>query len=298
MSVKQFGDEIVAAVRALIDARVADVNERIALVQSELAALVASKIAEAIAQLPVPKDGVDGKDGRDGIDGKDGAPGKDGEKGQDGVDGKDGRDGIDGKDGADGRHGKDGKDGIDGKDGAPGLDGKDGLRGEKGADGRDGKDGISGKDGRDGMDGKDGEHGRDALEIRPVELDATKSYPRGTYAFYRGGLIHAQRKTSPLLNGGLEAAGWMVAVNGIASMEVDRSEHGARFIVRTTAGEVNKVPIPSYRQIFKLGETYLLGDMVTFGGSVWAATKDNAQGKPGEPGSDWVLAVKHGRDLR
>jgi hypothetical protein len=271
MSVKQFGDEIVAAVRALMDSKIADVNARIELVQSELAALVASKIAEAIAQLPVPKDGVDGKDGRDGIDGKDGAPGKDGEKGQDGV---------------------------DGKDGAPGLDGKDGLRGEKGVDGRDGKDGISGKDGRDGIDGKDGQHGRDALEIQPVDLDTTKSYPRGTYATFRGGLVRAARKTSPLLTGDLESAGWQVIFNGIAEMEVEESERGARYIVRTTAGTVLKVPTPSYRQIYKAGEKYLRGDMVTFGGSVWAATKDNPQGKPGEPGSDWVLAVKHGRDLR
>lgn len=39
-------------------------------------------VAEAFSLMPVPKDGIDGKDGapgKDGIDGKDGAPGKDGE---------------------------------------------------------------------------------------------------------------------------------------------------------------------------------------------------------------------------
>jgi integrin beta 3 len=94
--------------------------------------LLMKAVADAVAAMPVPKDGADGRDGKDGADGKDG---RDGEKGLDGKDGADGRDGLDGKDG---------RDGVDGKDGMPGL------QGEKGIDGRDGMDG---KDGRDGIDG-------------------------------------------------------------------------------------------------------------------------------------------------
>jgi hypothetical protein len=56
-------------------------------------------VKEAVAQMPLPKDG------------KDGAPGKDG------LDGADGENGIDGKDGASGKNGIDGKDGSDGEDG-------------------------------------------------------------------------------------------------------------------------------------------------------------------------------------
>jgi hypothetical protein len=343
MSVKQFGDEIVAAVRALIDARVAEVNAlieaRISEVNARFAALpvpqdgkdadpidVKAIIAEIIAGIPAPQDGKDADESAVAALVLAQIP-----KPKDGEDGKsvtiaDVTPMIAEEVSKTLATWPRPKNGEPGKDAAP-VD-IDALKSAVLKEIPLPKDGtsVSMEDVRDALDTefakwssaqhpvildmvqramdrmpkpKDGEDGRDALEIRPVELDVTKSYPRGTYAFYRGGLIHAQRKTAPLLlNGDIETAGWMVAVNGIASMEVDRSEHGARFIVRTTAGEVNKVPIPSYRQIFKLGETYLLGDMVTFGGSVWAATKDNAQGKPGEPGSDWVLAVKHGRDLR
>lgn len=92
---------------------------------SEEVRQIALEIVESrIADLPKPRDGVDGAPGRDGVDGKDGAPGRDGVDGKDGApgaDGKDGRDGLAGVPGAPGR------DGVNGKDGAPGADGRDGL---------------------------------------------------------------------------------------------------------------------------------------------------------------------------
>jgi hypothetical protein len=108
----------------------------------ELEPIIADHVQKAVAAIPAPKDGADGKNGADGIDGKDGT---------NGIDGKNGTDGIHGKDGLDGKNGRDGLDAVEfirsegnlivtlsngttkdlgpinGKDGAPGKDGRDGL---------------------------------------------------------------------------------------------------------------------------------------------------------------------------
>lgn len=51
-----------------------------------------------------------------------------------------------------------------------------------------------------------------------------------------------------------------------------------------------------YREIYKAGEAYERGDVVTWDGSIWIARSDTP-GKPGE-GDGWRLAVKRGRDGR
>lgn len=105
---------------------------------------VTAQVARALAELPRPKDGVDGKDGAEGMAGKDGAPGQRGEVGETGPmgpPGESGRDGINGKDGQAGINGKDGTEGREGRDGMPGVPGREG---EKGLDGLNGKDGVDG----------------------------------------------------------------------------------------------------------------------------------------------------------
>ena len=59
---------------------------------------------------------------------------------------------------------------------------------------------------------------------------------------------------------------------------------------------VTKTAFPVYRDVFKVSEKYEASDMVTSGGSVWMALKDNPEGKPGDVGADWKLVVKRGRD--
>lgn len=56
-------------------------------------------------------------------------------------------------------------------------------------------------------------------------------------------------------------------------------------------------PVAIYRGVFKDGETYAVGDMVTWGGSVWSCTNASAE-KPGDGAKGWMLAVKKGRDGR
>jgi integrin beta 3 len=55
------------------------------------------------------------------------------------------------------------------------------------------------------------------------------------------------------------------------------------------------LPIPVYRGVFKEGETYEPGDMVTHGGSLWHAN-EQTKAKPGE--GPYTLCVKRGRDGR
>ncbi|NLZ40282.1 MAG: hypothetical protein GX886_03315, partial [Comamonadaceae bacterium] len=196
--------------------------------------------------------------------------------------GRDGKDGINGKDGADGRDGVDGKDGINGKDGA------------------DGRDGV---DGKDGINGKDGADGRDALELDILDtIDPQKSYPRGTVAAYRGGLIKATRRTGPI-GDSLSAAGWRVILRGVAQTEVVPSDDLRTLGIRLTHtdGEVVEQTLRSpsllYRGVFREGDQYDGGDAVTFGGSLWVALRATTT-KPGDGSPDWRLAVKKGRDGR
>lgn len=56
-----------------------------------------------------------------------------------------------------------------------------------------------------------------------------------------------------------------------------------------------KHPIPIYRDVFKEGQEYEPGDMVTWAGSVWHCCQKTTA-KPDGPDSGWKLAVKKGRD--
>ena len=55
-------------------------------------------------------------------------------------------------------------------------------------------------------------------------------------------------------------------------------------------------PFPMYRDVYKEGQTYSPGDMVTWSGALWHCNKETGE-KPG-PSDDWTLAVKKGRDGR
>ena len=182
--VKALADSMFVAVKGYIGTALAPVVARM------------GELEKALAAIPAV---MDGKDGAPGIDGKDGANGKDGENGERGETGAKGDPGEQGPIGPPGPAGPRGEDGHHGKDGSNGLDGKSGA---------------DGKDGRDGRDGKDGANGRDALEIDVLSaIDETRSYPRGTFASHRGGIVRAVRNTDPL-TGDLVSAGWSVIVEG------------------------------------------------------------------------------------
>ena len=57
-----------------------------------------------------------------------------------------------------------------------------------------------------------------------------------------------------------------------------------------------KLDVPLYREIWKQGDNYDTGDMVTWDGSIWIALEPNKDSKPGQYNKKWRLAVKKGRN--
>jgi hypothetical protein len=158
---------------------------------------------------------------------------------------------------------------------------------------RETKDGKDGRDGRDGRDGTDGQPGRDSLEVDVLStIDETRSYPRGTFASFKGGLWISRRTTN-----GLE--GWDCIVKGFDGVSVEMTdERTVSFVASLTDGQqVSKsfsIPTVLDQGVFKEGSEYRIGDGVTFQGSFWIAQAETKQ-RPGDS-SDWRLAVKKGRD--
>jgi hypothetical protein len=150
------------------------------------------------------------------------------------------------------------------------------------------------------QDGADGEDGRDAAQIEPLpEIDSKRSYPRGTFADYRNGMVRALRQTDPLEGLTLERAGWAVCMNGIAPLAIESADGGRtiRIVSKYTNGaEVVhelKTDILKYRNVWTPG-AYERGDIVTWNGSSWHCERAT-QSEP-ETSDDWKLMVKRGRD--
>ncbi len=79
----------------------------------------------------------------------------------------------------------------------------------------------------------------------------------------------------------MQAYAGMVRLFDVMRALLDRVEHVEERGVR-------------YRGVYQRSEDYKRGDLVTFEGSMWHATRDTIE----EPGAskDWQLAVKKGRD--
>lgn len=156
-------------------------------------------------------------------------------------------------------------------------------------------------------DGRDGAVGRDALQIEILPMiDLTKSYPRGTYACHHGGLIRAVRNTdtmSGVIVGEIKTAGWEVVLNGIREVFVTQIDDRA-FQVKHALTNGDRVvhdfsvPVLIYRDIYRAGEVYAKGDVVTWDGSAWYCVANLTKSGPAAIPSDWKLIVKRGRDSK
>lgn len=142
---------------------------------------------------------------------------------------------------------------------------------------------------------KNGEPGRDALDIEILPaVDFDKSYPRGTYALHKGGVIRAHQAT-------VGEKGWETVWNGIDHIDVAKSGHREVVITLSmTNGQTqeHRVPVPTMvlRGHYREDETYTEGDAVRSGNSLWVATKDTSA-KPGagpEDETGWMLVAKRG----
>lgn len=195
---------------------------------------------------------------------------------------------------------KDGEAGPPGEKGEPGPPGDRGEPGEPGLPGEPGNPGEKGEPGEKGLDGRDGNLA--ALHAHGL-LETGKQYERGTFVAHGGGLIFATRATDPLNEGDrIDAAGWLVVLNGIGSIEslVENEGRTVTRIFSLTNGtkhvEVEKRDVVIDRGVYREENTYEKGDHVSAGGSGWIAQRSENLGRPGLPDSGWRLSTKAGRD--
>jgi hypothetical protein len=261
----------------------------------DLRPIVLEMVAEAVAAIPGPKDG------RDGVDGKDGQPGAPGDKGDQGERGERGEQGAAGEKGEHGR---------DGKDAEPVTDerlqriilGQEGeaspLREivkayfeafppQAGKDGADGRDGLNGRDGRDAAD-----LGR-AFKDDSGQLILTLTNGDVIETGIRDGMNG--RDGTDGKDGERGPAGF-----SLDSFDTEMKDGGRTLVLKFASGETVEThdlhfDALIYRGVFKDGQTYERGDMVTWGGSLWHCDEMTG-GKPIEGGKSWTLAAKKGRD--
>lgn len=159
-----------------------------------------------------------------------------------------------------------------------------------------GDNGDKGDKGDRGDKGDKGDDGKDALgiEILP-DIDEDKSYSRGEYATKSGGLWRSHSKT-------IGMRGWECIVDGLADIDIsfDGERNVTVKLVKSSGAVVEKsftMPVMIDKGIYRDGETYLKGDVVSYGGSMWTAVKDSADGRPAAS-DDWRITVRKGRDAK
>jgi hypothetical protein len=235
-------------------------------------------IGEKIKSVPVAERGERGPQGERGVPGES-IPGPAGPRGEEGPQGP---------------RGEKGEKGERGEKGEPGL-AIIGPQGPQGPPGDKGESGFS----ITGPIGPAGAPGRDALQIDILSaVDFTRSYPRGTYARFDGGIIRSFRDTIP--GEQLEKAGWEVVIAGLASIIVDFAEDLRTFKIsaRRTGGEALEtlcsLPVMIYREVYNSEVIYQRGDVVTWGGSAWHCQIDNPKTAPSKS-SEWRMMVKEGQ---
>jgi len=253
-------------------------------------------------QGPQGEKGLQGDIGPQGERGEKGEPGEKGIQGDVGPQGPQGEKGLQGDIGPQGERGEKGEKGDKGDVGPAGPQGEPGPAGPQGEKGIQGDIGPEGPQGRMGPAGQKGDAGRDAAELDPIDIRLERSYPAGTWARYRGGLIRAARTTDPLLEDTADVVdcGWKIMVNGFNPPVIKMIDRTVELSILTTEGKVKEtfsLPVLLDKGVYSPDNEYEQGDVVSFGGSMWIAQQDTKD-KPGTDTKAWRLSVKHGRDGR
>lgn len=175
-----------------------------------------------------------------------------------------------------------GPQGPQGERGEPGPQGEKGERGEKGDIGDPGPAGPAGEKGDIGPAGPAGERGEKG--------DPGADGPRGP----RGerGIDGRDGKDGKDGRDGVATKDELLALVKEAVDERVAAE------VETRVAEVLKAwPKPVYKGVWKADSEYELGNLVTWGGSLFHCNETGTKAKPETDGS-WTLAVKRGRDAK
>jgi hypothetical protein len=148
---------------------------------------------------------------------------------------------------------------------------------------------------------------REKILLQQAEIEALKSRPAPQIDGFiaRSGVLVLTRG-----DGTVREAGVVVGRDGkdgepgmgFDDMTVEFDGHRCLTFL-FTRGEKRKelkfaLPSPIYKEVYRPEETYFLGDMVSFGGSIWSCMVPATTTKPGQGNPHWKLACKHGRDGR
>ena len=150
--------------------------------------------------------------------------------------------------------------GETGPEGKRGEKGDTGEKGERGEPGAQGATGPAGSDGKDGAPGQKGEPGRNAADLNYLQN-------------YAGEQIARALKT--------------------ATMTTPDGGRTLRWAIGDATHEI-KTALVLDAGVWKEGASYVPGDAVTLGGSLFIAQAETAA-KPGKS-DDWRLAVQRGKD--
>lgn len=159
---------------------------------------------------------------------------------------------------------------------------------------------LKGEKGEKGDRGEKGDPGRDAAALEFVTLDVDKSYPRGTFALHKCGVLYAERQTDPVKGFDHRFAGWRTVIPGfeIPKVKLLSDDRTFEFAFERTDGGVEtqrvKAPFQKHNGVWHEGVLYERGDQVQLSGSSWQA-RELTDKKPGE-GKAWFLIARRGRD--
>ena len=152
--------------------------------------------------------------------------------------------------------------------------------------GEKGDPGENGSDGKDGADGANGANGKDAAGI----VEALKDDGELVLTLADGRLIRTGIRDGEKGQDGRDGFSldhFDIQPTDERTIEMIFEQGDRREIYELV------FPVPVYRDVYKEGEEYQRGDMVTWAGSLWHCDKPT-KNKPGT--EDWTLAVKKGRD--
>lgn len=171
-------------------------------------------------------------------------------------------------------------------------------------DGAPGPKGEQGEAGLPGAAGAQGEPGK-SITIEDVQPILENMQAKWILDFERSARAEFQRyqdeakaelikaiDSIPLPKDGRDGLGF----EDMSVEQLDERTLCLRFVRGDLTREFTvRIPGLHYREVYSISNKYLQDDVVTYGGSLWIAVKDDPDGRPGDS-KDWKLAVKKGRD--